>query len=261
MRRGPLRRSSPGFARRIAAAALLSALIPASAASAVEPPSSNRSQAAERRVSADLKAEFRRQGLTWGAPVLIRIFKEEAELELWVSGDSRYRLFRRYPICAFSGRLGPKLKEGDRQAPEGFYRVRPRQMNPHSRYHLSFNLGYPNAFDRAHGRTGSYLMVHGNCVSVGCYAMASSWLPFGGGRNRPIEEIWTVMTAAFRAGQKAVPVHAFPFSLTDGNLARHADNRWHGFWRMLQPGFAVFEATARPPRIEVRDGRYRVIPG
>jgi len=81
-----------------------------------------------------------------GDPVFIRIFKEESLLEVWMRTGTEYRHLKDYAICAYSGALGPKLKEGDRQAPEGFYKVKKYQLNPNSKFHLSFNLGYPNAF-------------------------------------------------------------------------------------------------------------------
>ena len=151
-----------------------------------------------------------------------------------------------WDICAWSGKLGPKRKQGDRQAPEGFYFVTPSAMNPNSRFHLSFNLGYPNAFDRAHGRTGDFLMVHGDCVSIGCYAMT----------DEGIEEIYALMEQAFAGGQPFVRVHAFPFPMTDANLERHARNPNHAFWENLKEGWDAFEATNRPPNVEVEDGRY-----
>lgn len=107
-----------------------------------------------------LKRALAEKDLTFGSPVYIRVFKEEAELELWVEDQGHFSLFRTYPICNHSGTLGPKLQEGDRQSPEGLYRVDQSALNPNSRFHLSFNLGFPNAFDRAHDRTGSFQMVH-----------------------------------------------------------------------------------------------------
>lgn len=185
-------------------------------------------------------------GASLGDPMLIRIFKEPKELEVWVRGDGGYRLFRTYPICAYSGVLGPKLKEGDGQAPEGFYRVGLSSLNPQSSFHLSFNLGFPNAFDRAHGRTGSFLMVHGRCVSIGCYAMT----------DPVIEEIYVMVEATARATGSEVPVHIFPFRMTTENMTRHARSPWIGFWQTLKPAYDAFEANRRPPRIAVTAGRY-----
>jgi murein L,D-transpeptidase YafK len=188
------------------------------------------------------------KGMTEGAPIFIRIFKEESELEIWKQeqASGRYALLKTYDICAWSGQLGPKLKEGDKQAPEGFYTVTPAQMNPNSSYYLSFNLGFPNSFDRAHGRTGAHLMVHGACSSAGCYAM----------EDEQIAEIYALGRDAFIGGQRAFQVQAFPFRMTPENMARHRDNPNMAFWRMLKEGHDHFEVTRVPPKVEVCDGRY-----
>lgn len=183
-----------------------------------------------------------------GDPIFIRIFKKESMLEVWIKPAHEYILFKKYPICAYSGYLGPKLKEGDKQAPEGFYSVKINQLNPNSSYHLSFNLGFPNRYDRAHERTGSYLMVHGECVSIGCYAMT----------NPKIEEIYTLVEEALQHGQTSVPVHAFPFYMSDANMADHEENRWYEFWMELKVGYDYFEAEKLPPSIKVEDKRYVV---
>ena len=89
-------------------------------------------------------ADDRRKGHGQGSPILVRIFKEESELEVWKQETTgRFALLKTYPICRWSGELGPKIKEGDRQAPEGFYTITPGQMNPNSNYYLAFNIGYP----------------------------------------------------------------------------------------------------------------------
>ena len=148
---------------------------------------------------------LRAQGLALGAPVFLRIFKLESELEIWMEKDGRYRLFATYPICLWSGRLGPKLAEGDHQAPEGFYAVTKEELNPNSRWHRSFSLGFPNEFDRALGRTGSFIMVHGGCQSIGCFAMT----------NTVVDEIWRLVTSALDGGQPAFNVQVFPFRMTE----------------------------------------------
>lgn len=188
-----------------------------------------------------------------GSRVFIRIFKAERALELWLqakSADSKtpYQLYKTYPICSFSGDPGPKLKEGDHQAPEGFYRVKASSLNPNSRYHLSFNLGFPNQYDRAHGRTGSFLMVHGGCVSVGCYAMT----------DQGIDEIYHWVAEALAQEQSAVAVHAFPFRMTTENLAEQQASPWHDFWLNLQEGYDAFNANHLPPQITVKSRRYIV---
>ena len=212
----------------------------------------DRAAAAAARVRPALERDLAAAGLRWGAPVFVRIFKEEGELELWMEGsDGRYRLFRSWPVCAWSGTLGPKQHEGDNQAPEGFYRVTAAQMNPRSQYHLSFNLGYPNAYDRAHGRSGNFLMVHGACVSIGCYAMGDA----------AIEQIYTLAAAAHAHGQPAFDVHAFPFRPEAARLARAEGSAWHSFWSGLAAAWTAFANTQRPPRIRVEQGRYVVEEG
>ncbi len=211
--------------------------------------SPDRAADARARVEPELRQALAAAGMTWGAPALLRIFKQENELELWLEGaDGQYRLFRIWPICRWSGDLGPKLAEGDCQAPEGFYQVDAAAMNPRSRFHLAFNLGFPNAFDRAHGRGGSFLMVHGNCVSIGCYAMGDA----------AIEQIYTLVAAAHAGGQRQVPVLAFPFRFVDGWQQDHADSVWLDFWEQLSAGDESFVRTGRPPVMPVASGRYLV---
>lgn len=217
-----------------------------------EPTAPARAQAAADRVRPSLEGDLAAEGLRFGDPVFIRIFKEERELELWVreTGKQSFRLFRSYPVAAMSGTLGPKLAEGDRQAPEGFYFVDSSRMNPDSRFHLSFNLGYPNAYDRAHGRTGSLIMVHGNRVSIGCFAMT----------DPKIEEIYTLCDAAHRNGQPFFRVHSFPFRMTAERTDLAAGHQWIGFWRNLKEGHDAFERTRIPPDASVRGKRYVFAP-
>ncbi len=205
-------------------------------------------QAGLARARSDLTTALSSQGLALGAPVFMRIFKEESLLEVWLqrAADGNWVLARRYPICNYSGKLGPKLREGDRQSPEGLYAIGHDQLHPGSRYHLAFNLGFPNAFDRANGRTGSFLMVHGDCVSIGCYAMT----------NRGIEEIYALAEAALKAGQKSFDVHAYPARLTDAWIARHDQSPWIEFWRDLKSCHDRFETTHKPPRWRLEKKRY-----
>lgn len=197
---------------------------------------------AQRRLGATLKAK----GLAFGDEIYLRAFKEEALLELWMRRGERFELVRTYPVCAASGGLGPKLRVGDEQVPEGFYRVGAGAMNPASNYHLSFNVGYPNAFDRSLGRTGGLIMIHGDCVSIGCLAMTDAG----------IEEIYTLADAAHRAGQRSFAVDIFPFRMTAENLKRHGTSKWKGFWQNLRQGHDAFEARRVPPKVTSRDGRY-----
>ena len=177
-------------------------------------------------------------GVGMGVPVYVRIFKLEHELEIWVEKDGRFVRFATYPICLWSGRLGPKLKEGDRQAPEGFYTVDAEQLNPNSVMHRSFSLGFPNLYDQAHGRTGSFLMVHGGCASVGCYAVT----------HPVVDEIWRLVTAALDKGQPRFAVHAFPFRMTESNLMLRRGSQWDGFWADLKTGYDLFERSSHSAR-------------
>ena len=181
-----------------------------------------------------------------GAPIFIRIFKEEAELELWMKTGQQFSLFKTYPICRFSGRLGPKLKTGDHQAPEGFYFVGRNQMNPYSRNHRAFNLGFPNLYDRSFGRTGSFLMVHGGCSSVGCYAIT----------DEHISEVYALADAALAEGQSAFQVQAFPFRMTEANMRKHRNSRWYGFWQNLKVGYDAFELKKVPALVSVAGRNY-----
>ncbi|WP_395789282.1 L,D-transpeptidase family protein [Aquimonas sp.] len=211
---------------------------------------SERAEAAATRVLPALTRDLDALDAGPGQPVFLRIFKRESELELWVQprAQGELKLFRTYPICAWSGRLGPKTREGDRQAPEGIYSIRRGQLNPRSQFHLSFNLGYPNAYERAQGWTGSALMVHGACVSIGCYAMT----------DPAIEEIYTLVDAALRAGQSAVPVHALPFRMD------HSSNNEDGgahteLWTSLAEIDADFDQRRQMPRVAVSAAGYRLL--
>lgn len=185
--------------------------------------------------------------------LFIRIIKtteaqDKGVLQMWKRGaDDFFQLDRSFDICTWSGDLGPKLREGDGQSPEGFYFIKPSSLNPNSSYHLSFNLGYPNAYDRAHGRTGSFLMVHGECVSIGCYAMT----------NDGIEEIYADVEAAFAAGQSFIRVHVFPFEMTQENLEAQRASSNHAFWTDLKTGWDWFERENIPPNVTVADKTYR----
>lgn len=187
-----------------------------------------------------------KKGLSFGSSVYVRIFKEEAELEVWLSNGDRYEPFKTYPICALSGALGPKQKEGDAQSPEGFYSVTRDKLNPASQYHLAFDIGYPNAYDRSLGRTGSLIMVHGKCVSIGCFAMTDDG----------IEEIYSLAAAAFAKQQASIPVHVFPFRMTTENMKRHASSTWAGFWSDMKSGYDAFESTHVPPEVSFSRGHY-----
>ncbi|HHY49192.1 MAG TPA: murein L,D-transpeptidase [Alphaproteobacteria bacterium] len=178
---------------------------------------------------------------------LIRIFKESNELEVWKeTAAGTYKLLSTYEICAWSGELGPKFVEGDRQSPEGFYTITPALMNPNSNYYLAFNTGFPNKFDRAWGRTGSNLMVHGDCSSRGCYSMT----------DEAIAEIYAIVRESFAGGNPSVQLQIFPFRMTPQNLARHASSPHFSFWQNLKEGYDRFELARRPPVWDVCEKRY-----
>ena len=195
---------------------------------------------AERSVSGPIKRKMTDLNMSSSSPIMIRIFKEESTLEVWKQTRSgKYKLLEDFEICKWSGDLGPKFKEGDRQAPEGFYEITPGLMNPNSNYHLAFNLGYPNTYDRAHGRTGSNLMVHGACSSRGCYAMT----------DEQVQDIYALARDSFKGGQRAFQVQAFPFRMTPENMAKHRKSEHLEFWKMLKVGYDHFEITQTPPNI------------
>jgi murein L,D-transpeptidase YafK len=201
----------------------------------------------KRPVSSEVKREITRLGMDMRSPIMLRIFKQESELEVWKqTKGGRYALLETFEICKWSGELGPKFKEGDRQAPEGFYEITPALMNPNSSYHLAFNLGYPNRYDRAHNRTGSHLMVHGACSSRGCYAMTDA----------QVQDIYALARESFAGGQRSFQVQAFPFRMTADNMAKHRDNEHYAFWQMLKRGHDHFEVTKVPPKIEVCEKQY-----
>jgi murein L,D-transpeptidase YafK len=187
-------------------------------------------------------------GFQVGSPVLIRIFKQESELELWMQSGDRFRLFATYPICFWSGGLGPKEREGDRQAPEGYYTVGAGQLHRIGRHPRSLNIGFPNAVDRSLGRTGSYILVHGGCTSIGCFAMTDAVM----------DEIYGVAEQALGNGQDEIQVQIFPFRMQDEAMAAHADSKWSDFWQNLKRGYDAFERTHVPPDVIACGGKYAV---
>jgi murein L,D-transpeptidase YafK len=194
-----------------------------------------------------LLADIDKHNMAKESPILVRIFKEESEFEVWKEDKTgRFALLRTYPICRWSGELGPKIKQGDRQAPEGFYTITPGQMNPNSNYYLAINIGFPNAYDRANDRTGQFLMIHGDCSSAGCYAMT----------DEQIAEIYALARESFFGGQKSFLIQAFPFRMTALNMAKHHNSPHMAFWRMLKQGYDHFEVTRREPKIDVCEKHY-----
>ncbi len=176
-------------------------------------------------------------GENLGRPVFIRIIKEELKFELWTQDEAgAWNCMKTYPVRAMSGELGPKTKEGDKQAPEGFYEVRAGQLNPKSRFHLAFNIGYPNAYDRSLGRTGSFIMVHGSHYSVGCFAMG----------DEGVEEIYTMVAQALACGQDFVPVQIYPFEMSDERMERELGHPAYSFWQYLKKGWDASRASGSP---------------
>lgn len=209
-------------------------------------PTSALSKLAVSRNTTQLKSELLEKKLVYGNQVFIRIYKQSNELEIWIKNKDVFTLFKTYNICFYSGNLGTKTKTGDGQAPEGIYKVFPNQMNPNSNYHLSFNIGYPNNFDQANGFTGSSIMVHGNCVSIGCFAMTN---PF-------IEQIWTLMEEAFNQKQPLINVFIFPFKFENKALNNYRENNNYLFWKQLEPIDLLFNKTHKIPTVLVQDKKY-----
>jgi len=226
------------------AAALLSvAFIPA----ACQKPQTVQAQRAAQPLPAEVQRKMAQLDMPLNSPIMLRLFKEESVMEVWKQKrDGRYAKIAQYDICKWSGKLGPKYMEGDRQAPEGYYNITRAQMNPNSRYYLSFDLGFPNAYDRAHNRTGSHLMVHGSCSSSGCYSMT----------DKSVAEIYAFGRDSFMGGQRSFQVEAFPFRMTDENMARYRKDPNYPFWAMLKQGYDSFEQTKIPPKVDVCDGVY-----
>lgn len=191
--------------------------------------------------------EMQKRDMPRNSPIMIRVFKEEGVMEIWkAKSDSRFDKIAQYQICAWSGKLGPKVKEGDRQAPEGFYNLTPAHLNPNSKYYLAINTGFPNRYDAANGRTGSNLMIHGACSSSGCYSMT----------DQQILEIYAFARDAFKGGQSTVQLQAFPFRMTAENMARHRTSEYLDFWKMLKVGYDNFEVTKRPPEVNICERKY-----
>ncbi len=202
---------------------------------------------AMKELSPEMLALLNQKNMPKDSPILVRVFKEESELEVWKQDTTaQYQLLKVYPICRWSGELGPKKTEGDRQAPEGFYAITPGLMNPNSNYYLAINIGFPNAYDKANNYSGAFLMIHGDCSSRGCYAMT----------DEQIGEIYSLARESFLGGEKEFQIQAYPFRLTPANLARHRTNPNLPFWKMLKEGNDHFEVTHLEPKVDVCDRHY-----
>ncbi len=208
----------------------------------------SRLERVKQQVMPSLREELAAKGMRIGEQVFLRAFKAERELEVWVrpQGQTSFQHYATYHIAGVSGGLGPKLKEGDGQMPEGFYHIHRRALNPQSRYHLSFNIGYPNAYDRYHKRTGSFIMVHGSNLSIGCYAMT----------DPVIEKIYLLVEAALKAGQPSIAFHTYPFRMEDGWEKRAQSSPWYSFWQELAPAYQYFQTHHSPAPVKHTKGRY-----
>ena len=200
-----------------------------------------------REIKISLEEALSAIGAKIGDPIFIRIFKEEKELELWVKTGLQYQILKTYKICSFSGDLGPKLKEGDRQSPEGFYVISRDRLNPYSRFYLSMNIGFPNRYDRDRGRTGSHIMIHGGCKSIGCFAM----------QDIRIDEIYQLSKASLIEGEKYFYVSIFPFRMSNEKMQSYKDHKWYSFWKNLKEGYDIFEKDKVPPLVRVKKKSYR----
>jgi murein L,D-transpeptidase YafK len=202
---------------------------------------------ATKELSPQLLSLLQQKNMPKHSRILVRIFKEESELEVWKQdATGHFQILKIYPICRWSGDLGPKVHAGDHQAPEGFYTIKPELMNPNSNYYLAINTGFPNTFDKANDRDGAFLMIHGDCLSVGCYAMTDD----------QIAEIYSLARDSFLGSQQSFQIQAYPFRMTPANLARHRTNPHMAFWKMLKVGNDHFEATHLEPKVEVCNRRY-----
>ncbi|HEY0031182.1 MAG TPA: L,D-transpeptidase family protein [Bacteroidia bacterium] len=198
-----------------------------------------------------LKAAIKKQGIKEDFELFIRVFKEDKELEVWLrpKDQKEFQLFKTYAICASSGELGPKRKQGDGQVPEGFYTI--AVFNPYSSYHLSMGLSYPNASDRiiGKGNLGGDIMIHGDCVTIGCMPLTDNF----------IKEVYILAVEARNSGQQSIPVHIFPTRLNEkgmtflsGQNAKQLD-----FWKNLKTGYDYFEEHKQLPKVTVdKAGKY-----
>lgn len=192
-----------------------------------------------------LSEAFAKKGFRLGSPVLLRVYKQSSEIELWVLKGPRFALFKTYPICRWSGELGPKLMEGDRQSPEGIYHISASGLIVNRRWHRAMRLNYPNAFDMVNGHTGSGILIHGNCTSTGCFAIADG-----------VEEVYEAVEAALRSGQARVPVLSLPFRFTAVPPGDDDPPGLGPFWRELRQADLLFGRDRLPPPALLCDGHY-----
>ncbi len=215
---------------------------------------------AKQNVDQALQQALKEQGFAYPPKeILFRVLKRDKRFEVWADKAGRLELARAHPICASSGRLGPKVKSGDGQVPEGLYAI--SQWNPNSNFHVSLRVDYPNAVDRARssaifgrapkpGELGGDIYVHGDCVTIGCVPLTD-----------PIaEEVYWFAVLARQAGQARIPIHIFPTRLEPGSVDQLLENapdpHTRTLWQDLAPIYQRFEAEHRVPEVETRAGRY-----
>jgi murein L,D-transpeptidase YafK len=205
-----------------------------------------------------LAAQFEERGLPFPPhAIFLRVIKRDRALEVWAqpASEAPFEWVRNIDVCYYSGTLGPKRREGDRQHPEGFYTI--DRFNPRSRYHLSLRISYPNRSDRILGdpdTPGGDIFIHGGCGSTGCLAVTDAG----------IEPLYVLAVLARSGGQRHIPIHIFPIRFSDEDdlawLREVTDDPglWE-FWTSLRPGFDYFEQHRRLPRVEIdQAGRYLV---
>jgi murein L,D-transpeptidase YafK len=212
----------------------------------IDLPDSKRASDARMAIWPKLQKELTEQKFDSKYRIYIRIIKQLDLMEVWAKKGNTYKLFKRYSICYYSGGLGTKISRGDGKSPEGFYNVGAKQLNPVSNYHLAINIGYPNKLERLKSYTGDAIMIHGNCASIGCYAMT----------NPSIEEIYTLAYKALEAGQPNINVDIFPFRMTAEHMKEFEKSPYIAFWKTMKPGYDLFEKSHLPPVVSVVNKQY-----
>jgi murein L,D-transpeptidase YafK len=197
-------------------------------------------------LTSSVAAAFAEKHLRFGAPVFLRVYKQSSEVELWVQQGPRYALFKTYSICRWSGGLGPKMVQGDRQAPEGLYHITAPDLVVNRRWHRAMRLNYPNAFDVVNGRTGYGIYIHGKCRSVGCFAI----------NDDNVEEVYEIVRAALSNGQVRIPVLSLPFRFSSINSLVNEPFVFGEFWRELRRADFLFNRDRLPPSASLCDGNY-----
>lgn len=184
--------------------------------------------------------------------IYMRAFKYEGILEVWLKnpGEPKYKLFRTYDICASSGSLGPKRKEGDGQVPEGFYRI--DLFNPKSDYYMSLRISYPNQSDailKEAPNPGGAIMIHGDCVTIGCLPMT----------DEKIKEIYVLCLEA-RNRNNPIYIDIYPAKFTEENIKMLENNYPKSklnFWKTLKPAYDYFEEHRWLPKVNIDNkGKY-----